>query len=370
LSRLEAGWLFRALQDTGTYVLAVSGGPDSTALLVLAAQWAADTKATMRFVAVTVDHGLRPESRKEAVAVARLAASLGIEHRTLRWTGVKPKTGLQEAARMARYKLLLSVATEINARHVLTAHTLDDQAETVLMRLCRGSGISGLRGMDMVAPLPVPDRHGVLLVRPFLGVPKARLVATLRAKKVSFARDPSNRDPRFTRVRLRSLMAALAREGLSAERLAGLAERAGRVDDAMFHYLNQAVHAVVSPSLWPDEGPLTLDGKAFRGLPDEISLRLLERVIAFTGNEGPVELAKVEALHAALLGPLDAALLGAKGGAPFRRTLAGAVVTLTGTSIVIERAPPRRTRSGKSAERRIPALTTRKTGPFGAARTR
>ena len=93
---------------------------------------------------MTIDHGLRKESKREAKAVEKLAHKLGIEHRTMEWTGRKPKTGLQEAARLARYRLLSQAANEIDARYVLTAHTLDDQAETVLFRLARGSGIRGL----------------------------------------------------------------------------------------------------------------------------------------------------------------------------------------------------------------------------------
>ena len=122
-----------------------------------------------------VDHGLRPESKREAQDVAKLARKLGVEHRTLRWTGKKPKTGIQEAARLARYRLLADAARQAGARCVLTAHTLDDQAETLLFRLARGSGVSGLAGMEVTAPLPVPDRYGVVLIRPLLHMPKSRL---------------------------------------------------------------------------------------------------------------------------------------------------------------------------------------------------
>ena len=111
---------------------------------MLVARWRAALKKGPALIAVTVDHALRPESAREARAVKRLAGRLGVRHRTLRWTGRKPTTALQEEARRVRYHLLTSAALGVGARHVLTAHTLDDQAETVLLRMARGSGLTGL----------------------------------------------------------------------------------------------------------------------------------------------------------------------------------------------------------------------------------
>ena len=135
-------------------MLAVSGGPDSTALMVLAARWRKALKGKPALLAVTVDHGLRAAAKREAAAVGRLARKLGIAHRTLRWTGVKPKSGLQEAARAARYRLLADAARKAKAAHILTAHTRDDQAETVLIRMSRGSGLSGLAAMARISAVP------------------------------------------------------------------------------------------------------------------------------------------------------------------------------------------------------------------------
>src|SRR5205085_1104945 len=178
-----------------------SGGPDSTALMWLAARWRDDLEKPPKLVAVTIDHGLRKESAREARAVARLAKTLNVEHVTLRWTGRKPKTGIQEAARNARYRLLSEEAHRQNAVYILTAHTQDDQAETVLFRMARGSGVSGLVGMRRLDGLPVTGAKPGHLVRPLLDVPKARLIATLKAAKVSYVVDPSNADPRFARPR-------------------------------------------------------------------------------------------------------------------------------------------------------------------------
>ena len=341
----ELNSLFGAFAAFPTLVLAVSGGPDSTALLVLAARWRKLLKQPPKLVAVTIDHALRPESKREAAAVKRLARSLGVEHRILRWTGRKPKTGLQEAARIARYRLLAEVANKVRARHVLTAHTLDDQAETVLFRLARGSGVSGLAGMGFIAPVPVREGSALLLGRPLLKVPKSRLIATLNSAKISYADDPTNCDPRFARPRFRALMPALAREGLTTERLARLAGRVERVEDAVFHALKDA-QTRIAPEPWPDAGPVTMGAQAVAGLPPEIRLRLLGRAIDRTGSEGPVELGKLEALAAALSEFLFAAPLNS-GLARFRRTLAGALITLDAGQLRIERAPPRRRPASK-----------------------
>lgn len=325
----EIDSLFADLTDAPALVLAVSGGPDSTALLVLAARWRQRRKRGPALIAVTVDHGLRPESAREAAAVKRLARSLAVPHRTLRWTGPKPRTGIQEAARTARYRLLAAAARKAGARHVLTAHTRDDQAETVLFRLARGSGLGGLAGMARVTTLA-----GVALVRPLIAVPKARLLATLAGAGIAFADDPSNRDPRFLRPRLRRLMPELAAEGLDAARLAAFAQRAARAHAAIEAAVDEALARLAGS---PAGDRVTLEAAAFARLPAEVALRLVGRLVGRAGNEGPVELGKLEALAAAL-----GEALAREPPARFRRTLAGAMVTLGQGRLMVERAPPRR----------------------------
>jgi tRNA(Ile)-lysidine synthase len=356
VSETEAGLLFGLLAREPALVLAVSGGPDSTALLWLAARWRAGLKQPPKLLAVTIDHGLRKESAGEALAVKKLARKLGIQHRTIRWRGRKPKTGIQEAARNARYGLLGEAARSVGATCILTAHTRDDQAETVLFRLMRGSGITGLRGMAYGAPLPTHEtKHRLYVHRPLLSIPKSRLLATLAAAGIPFADDPSNRDPRFTRPRLRALMPALAAEGLTAERLALLAERATRVDIVVHDALNAALMRL-APGPWPDQGPVTVETSAFFDLPDEVRPRMLERLVGWTGNEGPVELGKLEALCAALEAPLLDSLKPATTGR-FRRTLAGAMITVSGAKLTVERAPSRRTGAKTGKEGPITPFT-------------
>jgi len=366
ISAAEAATLFDDLHSAQALVIAVSGGPDSTALLVLAARWRAARKQGPALLAVTVDHGLRPESAREARAVKRLAGKLGIRHRTLRWTGSKPASALQEEARHVRYQLLAAAARGAGAPCVLTAHTLDDQAETVLLRMARGSGLAGLGAMARQTLLPITGLHttgatgkktdnktAIVLVRPLLDLPKARLIATLAAMGISFVDDPSNRDPRFTRPRLRELMTALAAEGLDARRLALLARRLRRAD-ATIEAAVDAATAVVTDVPLSKRGPFSMDAEKLGGLPAEVALRVLGRAIVQAGDEGPLQLGKLEALHAALRAAMvDKVRL--------RRTLAGALVTHSGGRISVETAPPR----SKSRARRT--LTTRQHGPRGGS---
>ncbi len=370
LSAAEAKALFAGLDDAPALVLAISGGPDSTALLLLAARWRAGRKRGPKLLAVTVDHQLRAESAREAKQVARLARRLGVAHRILRWSGKKPKAGLQEKAREMRYRLLAEAAAKAGASHILSAHTLDDQAETVLMRLLRGSGVAGLAAMQRISVIPgrersertrnpetsteqasgfrvrglsaSPRNDQLFLLRPFLDIPKARLIATLRAAGIPFADDPSNADPRFTRVRLRALMPALAKEGLDSRRLALLARRLRRTEAALAAATDEAAFSWQTSR---DTAVVEVDADAFAALPAEIGLRLLGRAVARVGNEGPVELAKLEALYAALTAENPDRVR-------FRRTLAGAMVTSTAQGLTVEQAPARRRASSTLTTRR------------------
>ncbi|MFT0859129.1 tRNA lysidine(34) synthetase TilS [Ancylobacter sp. G4_0304] len=309
-------------------VLAVSGGPDSTALMLLAARWRAGLAEGPALFVATVDHGLRPEARREAEAVGALAAELGLPHAVLSWDGAGTRSGLQEAARHARYERLTAYAHAVGAGAVATAHSCDDQAETVLFRLMRGSGLSGLAGIPAGRALDAD----VTLLRPLLALRKAELVATCRAAGIGFVEDPSNRDPRFARARLRALMPQLAAEGLDAPRLARLAARLARADAALEVAVDAAMAALVSAR--PTARALRLDRAGLLALPEEIALRVLGRAVAMAGDGAPVELAKLEAL-AAWLTALEPGGSGA-------RTLAGALVRVAMRAVTIAPAPPRR----------------------------
>ncbi|WP_076861216.1 tRNA lysidine(34) synthetase TilS [Bradyrhizobium mercantei] len=328
----DAKRLFAGLAAAPAIVLAVSGGPDSVALMWLAARWRRALVRGPRLVAVTVDHGLRPEAAREARDVKRLAQSLELPHHTLRWNGAKPRTGVPAAAREARYRLLAQAARKHGATHILTAHTRDDQAETLLMRMLRGSGIAGLSAMARES-----ERSGIMLTRPLLDVSKAQLIATLKKARIGFADDPTNRDPSFTRPRLRALMPMLAEEGGDARNLARLAARLARANAALELQVDGAEHHLALNS--EDNRHAGFDAALFAAMPEEIRLRLLKRAIDRTGHEGPAELGKVETL----LGALDEALRQRE--PKLKQTLAGAVVSVASGRIRIGPAPPRRARS-------------------------
>ena len=373
--------MFADLAAEPALVLAVSGGPDSTALLYLMARWRASRQPAPHLLAVSIDHGLRPEARHEAAAVKRLSEKLGVEHRTMRWGDAKPSTGIQEAARVARYRLLGLAAHRAKAHCVVTGHTLDDQAETVLFRMARGSGLAGICGMARSVPIdnlatgfgqpppyPPPFPHPslprlrgrvregaareaegsnrskrVVLVRPLLEVPKRRLIITLQGAGISYAEDPSNADPRFTRSRLRKLMPALAEEGLTPQCLVRLARRVRRSEAAHEAIVDWAARRL---GLAPGTQRVVLRSADWTEFPAEIALRLLGRAIGTIGTEGPVEFGKLEALAEAL----EAAV--AAGVTRFRRTLAGAMVSLQKNCIVIDQAPARRPRRHGNARRK------------------
>jgi tRNA(Ile)-lysidine synthase len=346
ISARQAKGLFADWKHAPGLVLAVSGGPDSIALMWLAARWRRALSRGPRLLAVTVDHGLRAEASREAREVKRLARDLDVPHRTVRWTGEKPTSGVPAAARAARYRLLATVARQSGASHIVTAHTRDDQAETLLMRLLRGSGIGGLAAMARES-----EREGVLIVRPFLNISKSQLIATLEKAKISYADDPTNRDTRFTRPRIRGLIEELGAEGGDARNLARLASRLARANaaievltDGAARYLALRDRETRSPpkSIGPRPQNAGFEAAAFAGLPEEIRLRLLLRAIDRAGHEGPAELGKVEAL----LAVLDHALRTAteKHQPWLKQTLAGAMISLAGGRIVISAAPPRRHR--------------------------
>lgn len=298
----------------------VSGGADSLALALLAHGWAAARGGSV--LALTVDHGLRRESAGEAARVAGWMAARGIAHRTLRWEGAKPAAAIQQAARDARAALLAGCCRDEGILHLLLAHHRDDQAETVLMRLSRGSGPDGLAGMA-----PVRWGADVRVLRPLLDVPHAALAATCRALGQPWIEDPSNRSPAYARGRLRATAQALGAEGLTAERLCDAARRCARVRAALDGMTADLLArcATVRPEGW-----IRLDAARLTTAPAEVGRRALARaVVTVGGGAYAPRLERLERLFTALCG----------GRAGKGATLGGCRVLVRGGALLVVREP-------------------------------
>ena len=277
--------------------LAVSGGGDSMAMLYLAHNWTREYG--IRLWVVTVDHGLRPESADEAAMVAEECGALGWPHTTLRWhwdgTG-----NIQDAARRGRLSLIDRWRGDL--RHVLFAHTQNDQAETVLMRLVRGSGVDGLAGMRAVREVApharavpalvetervgiLPSRHesvpGFSVLRPCLDMTRDDLRHYLKVLRGRWVDDPSNENRDFERVRIRQLLTILSEEGISTSVLADTATRLARARDGLTQRLAEKVRSLCSDA---PLGQVRIERDGFAALDPETQLRMLTAALCYVAS--------------------------------------------------------------------------------------
>ena len=290
--------------------LAVSGGGDSMALLSLAAGWA--RRFGVRLRPVTIDHGLRPDSANEAAMVAEECAGFGLGHDTLHWTDWDGVGNLQAAARDARHRLIDQWRG--STRHVLFAHTLDDQAETFLMRLVRGSGVDGLSGMRQSQTVASPSGDPWVILRPLLDVARADLRHYLRTLRIPYVDDPTNADDTFQRVRVRQFLEA---EGLDQRRLIATQQAMQRAQEALRYRAHQAAIACMEPIAADEtvEGILTFDRDIFGSLEAETQMRLFAAALQFvTGTPYRPRLTSLSAV--------------------LEKVLAGGTTTLHGATIV------------------------------------
>ncbi|PWB83256.1 MAG: tRNA lysidine(34) synthetase TilS [Methylocystaceae bacterium] len=329
---LDPEWTLASLAEAGPLLLAVSGGPDSVALMLLAARWS--MRARREIAVATVDHGLRPESAEETRLVGDWARDLGFAHHALSWDGAKPKTRIQERARAARYRLLAQCAHEIGATAIVTAHHADDQAETILFRLTRGSGVAGLAGMAAIS------RLGELsLMRPLLAFRKLELEAYCVASNHPFLRDPSNENPAFARARLRRLRGLLEDQGLDTRALLRLGARAARAEAALAWSAARAAASLPAER----EPDLFRTGAApLRTLPHEILQRILASEIARIGASPRME--RLERMVEKLTAALEAE-------ATLRVTLGGTLIMLADEQLSIEREAPRADRLSRKPKK-------------------
>jgi tRNA(Ile)-lysidine synthase len=249
----------------------VSGGPDSMALALLADRWVRGRGG--KLTALIVDHGLRAESAQEAATAAGWLAARGIAHAILRWEGPKPASAIQAAARAARHAALAGWCGNAGVLHLLLAHHRDDQIETMVLRRARQSGPDGLAGMA-----PVAEREALRILRPLLPVPAARLRATLRAARQDWIDDPSNRNPAFTRVRVRAGLARGAAADIDqlAMTIQDLARARARAECDVARILGASV------AVYP-EGWARLDPASWRTAPRDLARRALARLVLAIG---------------------------------------------------------------------------------------
>ncbi|HFB97638.1 MAG TPA: tRNA lysidine(34) synthetase TilS [Bryobacterales bacterium] len=291
----EIARLFAPLRRFSHVALAVSGGADSTALMLTAARWRDLIPDPPRITVLTVDHALRPESREEVRLVCERAQALGLACHILRREGPRPRSGVQQAAREARYALLGDWCAGHGAA-LITAHHLEDQAETFLMRLARGSGVDGLAAMSTETFL---KESKVTLLRPFLDIPRARLGATVRAAGMDWIEDPSNADATYERVRMRRLLPRLAEAGIAPRDIATSCRRLHRASEALEQWSASFLseHLVCHVTHGWGEVPL----QPLLQLPQEVRLRIFASLLHTFGHPRRLRLAAMERLDDWLL---------------------------------------------------------------------
>ena len=284
-------------EEAPVLAVGVSGGPDSMSLCALSHEWARARGG--RAVALVVDHRLRPESGDEARRVCGWLDKLGVEHQLLTRQGPDIHGAVHASARAARYDLMGGYCRDRGILHLLLGHHRDDQAETMLLRLDRASGLDGLAAMAAINE-DAAGVDGLRLLRPLLAVPMARLRAVLTARGLPFVDDPSNRDPAYGRARMRLLAPVLAADGVTPERLARTAAALGRarfvLESAAADFLAAAV--TIHPA-----GFCRLRGQAYRAAPAEIARRALRRMLLCIGGAAYAPRGEsLLRLHAALAG--------------------------------------------------------------------
>lgn len=268
---------FPELDNVNAVAVGVSGGADSMALLHMLSTYAHARGKQFKVLALTVDHGLRAVSKTEAAKVAKWAQSLPqVTHQTLRWAGSKPKTGIMESARAARYTLMADACKKAKIKMLAVAHHADDQAETFFMRLAHGSGLDGLSGMRTITKNKgKPD-----IYRPLLNVSHADLAAYCRKHKIKWLEDPTNQNDAYARSRLRK---TLTDEGLDSKRLVTTIRRLANAAMALDEMANEAASDALQKA---SKNAHQYDFKKLSNHPPEIFLRVLRHAVETIGKSG------------------------------------------------------------------------------------
>lgn len=287
------------------HAVAVSGGSDSLALLHAVQDWARAQEPVCTVTALIVDHGLRAESAQEAQWTARHAEKVGCQAEILPWLGVKPTKGKQEAARNARYDLMRQWCFDHGISVLWLGHHQEDQAETFLLRLARGSGVYGLSAMEAVR-----EERGIIFARPFLELSKGQLQADLKERGQNWLEDPSNHDLAYDRVKFRQKQEDLTDLGLSPTRLAQTAQNLARARDSLLYFMQQWLgeHAQLDLS-----GACVLHRRALNLPALDVVLRGLYRIGQAVGGQlYPPRFDRLANLYDQLCAGQDATLMGCR----------------------------------------------------------
>ncbi|MGD9638951.1 MAG: tRNA lysidine(34) synthetase TilS [Alphaproteobacteria bacterium] len=285
---------FEHISERETIAVGVSGGSDSMFLMLCLAKWAKTRKN--KIIILTVDHKLRTESAEEAQKVKIWAEGLGLEQVVLTWEGEKPKTGVQEQARKARFNLLLSYCQDNNIKFLALAHHLEDQAETFLIRLGRGSGVDGLGAMRHITNI-----DGINVIRPLLNISHNGFKKYLKENQMEWVEDPSNQNDHYQRVKIRKILPLLTDYGISPDVLSKTAEQMQRVRSFLDKITKEEI---VKHTKLYEEGFITASPNLFICNDDEIALRTLKKIImGVCGLEYPLRLEKLSRLLDCLRNP-------------------------------------------------------------------
>ncbi len=313
--------LFNKYIDDKPIALAVSGGPDSTAMMQIAAlsKKLKNNKVTV----IVVDHGLREESKNEANIVGQNAKLLGFKFKILKWDGVKPKTRIQEIARKTRYKLMTSWCKKKGIEKLFLAHHLDDQVETFLMRLGKGSGVDGLAVMNYVTEI-----SSLKLVRPFLEIPKTRFIKILSITNLEWISDPSNFSSNYKRSRIRKILPILSKEGINSKQIGLVIKRMRSAKDALNTQTNILLKKYLSNV---DNVAYFLNKELLKDAKEkEILLRVLEKIFMnISGSIYPPRRNKLENILSWIL----------KNNNIKAKTLTGVVVRKRKSELIFYREP-------------------------------
>lgn len=283
---------YPSLKNQSDYAVAVSGGPDSMALSHALVRSYPDKT----FHLLGVDHGLRAESLDEVEAVEQFfSKDKNVTHKILQWQGDKPTSAVMEEARKARYDLMIDYCNQNNIQTLFIGHHQDDQAETFLIRLSKGSGLDGLSAMRSLT-----KNKDIYLARPFLYITKNDIIAYCQQNKIEYSADPSNENSNYLRPRLRQSKEILEKEGLSSKRLSLTAKRLSRAQEALNFYTDQLKDAAL---IEVDDQQATLDFTALQAAPYEVSLRVVQNLIGSyrQGYDYQVRMEKLEDLFESLI---------------------------------------------------------------------